>query len=89
MDVSHPPTSTFIAYLPFPPLFRLYHDPTFSFVSEHYIFVTCLDFPFSYFTHFFAHNSHFPLLLSISVPSIIQCVTNYFPIILYTGMYSH
>lgn len=38
MDVSHPPTSTFTAYLPFPPLFCLYHNPSFSFDTEHYTF---------------------------------------------------
>lgn len=48
-----------------------------------------LDFPFSYFTHFFAQKSYFPLMLLVSMPSIMQCVTNYFPIILNTSMYSH
>ncbi len=67
------------------PLFCPYHNPSFSFVTEYYIFC---DFSFSYFAHLMAYNSHFPLLLSNSIPSIIQCVTNYFPIILYTGTHS-
>ena len=50
---------------------------------------TCLDFHFSYFTHFFAHKCYFPLMPLVSTPSIIQCVANYFPIILNTSMYSH
>lgn len=85
MDVSHPPTFTFAAYLPSPPVFCLHHDPSFSIVTECYMFS---DFSFPYFKHYFAYNTPFPLTLPISMPSVVQCVTNYFPIILYTGIYS-
>lgn len=42
---------------------------------------------FSYFTHIFAHCSHFPLLPSLSVPSIIHSVTNYLSIIFRTDVH--
>lgn len=81
MDVSKPQTSTFSPYLPFPSLFCLNQLPFLCYIFFHLSRY--------FFSHLFEHKSHFPPLLSVSMPSIIQCVTNYVPIILNSSVYSH
>lgn len=69
------------------PLVCLQHHPCFSFCSIQ-ILSSELPFSFSYFTHIFAHGSHFPLLPSLCMPSITHGVTNYLPIIFHTDIRS-
>lgn len=69
------------------PLVCLQHHPCFSFWSIQTL-SSELPFSFSYFTHIFAHGSHFPLLPSPCMPSIIHGVTNYLPIIFHTDIRS-